>query len=187
VRAQPERLEIQTAKRLMGYLEEHYPNWCVFFTLTLFLGIRPDMEHGEIAKLATAVKREGAEKYFCNGVLHITGEIAKDRRTRQIAVPENVARWFERYPLTPGAICPGDWDTYQMIREEFKIPHDGLRHTAISAHVSLHGSFAEAASQFGNSESMIRTHYFNRMSKQEAVEFYNITPVSVHAEFPALT
>jgi hypothetical protein len=56
------------------------------------------------------------------------------------------------------------------------LPHDGLRHTAISAFVSCHGSFADAAMQFGNSESMIRTHYFNRMTKAEAEAFYAIIP-----------
>lgn len=176
VRAQPERLDIETARELMAYLEDNHPQWCLFFALTLFLGIRPDMQHGEIAKLAKAVERDGAEKYFCNGVLHITGEIAKDRRTRQITVPENVARWINKYPAKPSAICPADWPTYQSIRERFKIPHDGLRHTAISAHVSFHGSFADAASRFGNSESMIRTHYFNQMSKAEAADFYTISP-----------
>jgi len=176
VRAQPERLEIETARELMAYLERHHPQWYLFFALTLFLGIRPDMAHGEISKLAKAIGRDGAEKFFCNGVLHITGEIAKDRRTRQIALPENVIRWREKYPATAQSVCPADWPTYQSIRERFKIPHDGLRHTAISAHVSLHGSFGEAASQFGNSESMICTHYFNQMSKAEGEKFYAIFP-----------
>ena len=176
VRGQPERLEVETARELMAYLEQEHPQWCLFFALTLFLGIRPDMAHGEIAKLAQAIGRDGAEKYFSNGVLHITGEIAKDRRTRQIQLPDNVVHWRKKYPATAQSICPADWPTYQSIRERFKIPHDGLRHTAISAHVSLHGSFADAAAQFGNSEAMIRTHYFNQMSKTEAERFYAILP-----------
>jgi hypothetical protein len=79
-------------------------------------------------------------------------------------------------PARPIPGHAGDWPTYAAIREKFKIPHDGLRHTAISAFVSCHGSFADAAMQFGNSESMIRTHYFNRMTKTEAEAFYAIVP-----------
>jgi hypothetical protein len=176
VRSLPERLEVAKARELMAYMEEHQPEWCLFFALSLFLGVRPDMANGEIAKLAECVARDGAPKYFCNGVLHITAEIAKDKRSRQTRIPTNAKAWIDRAPVTASAICPGDWNLYGKLRKKFAIPHDGLRHTAISAHVSLHGSFAEAASEFGNSETMIRTHYFNRMSKTEAEAFYSIRP-----------
>ncbi|MEO7599006.1 MAG: hypothetical protein ABIV50_08740 [Opitutus sp.] len=176
IRALPERLEVGQARELMLYLEEKHPEWCVCFVLTLFLGIRPDRKSGELAKLAACVERDGLGKYLCNGALHITAEISKDQRSRQAMVPTNVEQWLSRYKVTPTAIWPESHLTYQFIRDRFQIPHDGLRHTAISAHVSLHGSFADAACQFGNSESMIRAHYFNRMSKDEAAEFYRILP-----------
>ena len=134
------------------------------------------MANGETRKLAKAIERDGVKNYFCNGVLHISGAVAKDKRSRQTQIPPNVVQWLERYPPTPAAICPGDWLAYAEIRKRFKIPHDGLRQTAISAHVSLHGSFADAASQFGNSETMIRTHYFNRMTKEEAARSTRLCP-----------
>jgi hypothetical protein len=176
--ALPERLAIDTARALMADIETTYSEWSLFFALSLFAGIRPDMANGEIFKLAAAVGRNGAEKYFCNGVVHITAEIAKDKRPRQTILPANLLQWIDRYSVTPTAICPGHWPTYGAIREKFQIPHDGLRHTAISAFVSRHGSFADAAMQFGNSESMIRTHYFNRMTKAEAEAFYAILPAA---------
>lgn len=176
VRSLPQRLEIETVQSLMRFLEENHPDWCVCFVLALFLGIRPDRATGELSKFAAGVARDGVEKFFCNGIVHIPAEVSKDQRPRQTSVPANVVKWFEVYKVTPKSICPDDRSIYQVIRERFKIPHDGLRHTAISAHVSLHGSFAEAASQFGNSESMIRTHYFNRMSKAEAEAFYSVVP-----------
>ena len=86
-------------------------------------------------------------KYVGNGVLHITAEVAKDKRSRQTQIPSNVAGWLEKYPATPEAICPADWTFYGRIRKKYQIPHDGLRHTAISALVSMHGSFADSASQ----------------------------------------
>lgn len=64
--------------------------WCVFFALALFAGVRPDMANGEMSKLAAAVGRDGPEKYFCNGVVHITAEMAKDKRARQTRLPA----WF---------------------------------------------------------------------------------------------
>ncbi len=177
VRSLPERLEVETARELMAYLEKEKPQWCLFFAIALFLGVRPDMTNGEMGKLAAAVRRGGEKKHFCNGVLHITADLAKDKRPRQTQIPANVTAWIEKHPVTAEALNPDDWDGYGEIRKKFKIPHDGLRHTAISAHVSFHGSFADAASQFGNSESMIRTHYFNRMTKAEAEQFYQIKPM----------
>lgn len=96
VRGQPERLEVETARQLMAYLETHHPEWCLFFVLTLFLGIRPDMAHGEIAKLASAVRRDGAEKYFRNGVLHVAGEIAKTAARGKFPCPSLPCQGMKR-------------------------------------------------------------------------------------------
>lgn len=83
---------------------------------------------------------------------------------------------FERqlvsHPPAPAATCPADWVAYAEIRKRFKVPHDGLRHIAISA------------SQFGNSETMIGTHYFNRMSKEEAAMFFSLVPADPAAGAP---
>jgi hypothetical protein len=54
-----------------------------------------------------------------------------------------------------------DWETTP-------IPVD-----ARSCGVAVRGN---AAIQLGNSESMIRTHYFNRMTMAEAEAFYAIAP-----------
>lgn len=58
VRSLPERLEIETARTLMQHLEANHPEWCLFFAIALFLGVRPDMANGEMAKLAAAVRRD---------------------------------------------------------------------------------------------------------------------------------
>jgi IS5 family transposase len=42
-------------------------------------------------------------------------------------------------------IWPGDKEVYASISKRFEIPHDGLRHTSISAHVAKFGSLAETA------------------------------------------
>jgi DNA-binding transcriptional regulator PaaX len=73
-------------------------------------------------------------------------------------------------------VCPGNWGQYQEIRACFRIPHDGLRHTAVSAFVAKFGSLANAALEFGNSERIIREAYLRRMSKEEAEAFYGIFP-----------
>ena len=51
-----------------------------------------------------------------------------------------------------------------------------MRHTFISMFVAKFRSMGEAALQAGNSESIIRKHYLDLKSKQEAEEFFTICP-----------
>lgn len=175
------RLEPEVCRDLMSHPENERPNWCTFFTLTLFLGVRPDMHNGEIWELARCVARDGAALYFQNGFLHLSAEITKEGEPRQTAIPTNAAAWLERYPLTAASICPGDYDAYRKIRNRFGIPRDGLRHTVISAYVARNGSLASAATEFGCSEAIIRTHYFARTGLRAAEAFYRILPVGCPA------
>ena len=135
------------------------------------------MHNGEIWELARCVARDGAGLYFQNGFLHLSAEITKEGEPRQTAIPANAAAWLERYPPTPASICPGDYDAYRKIRNRFGVPRDGLRHTVISAYVAKYGSLAGAATEFGCSEAVIRTHYFARMGPRAAETFYRILPV----------
>lgn len=100
----------------------------------------------------------------------------KDGSGRQTTVHENLTQWLQKYPPTKQSICPGDYDAYGLIRKKFAIPHDGLRHTVISAHVAKYGSFALTAQEFGNSETIIKEHYNRRMSPEDAQAFYQIFP-----------
>jgi hypothetical protein len=174
-----QRLEPEVCRELMRYLERERPEWCTFFTLALFLGVRPDMHNGEIWELARCVARDGTGPYFQNGFLHLSAEITKEGEPRQTAIPANAAVWLERYPPTAASICPGNYETYRKIRNRFAIPRDGLRHTVISAYVAKHGSLAAAAMEFGCREGIIRTHYFARMGPKAAETFYQISPAHV--------
>jgi hypothetical protein len=176
-----QRLEPETCRELMHYLESEQPKWCTLFVLTLFLGVGPDMHNGEIWELARCVARDGASLYFQNGFLHLSAEITKEDEPRQTAIPANATLWLERYPLTAASICPGDDDAYRKIRNRFGIHRDGLGHTVISAYVAKHGSLAGAAMEFGCREGIIRTHYFARMGPKAAEAFYRIVPITCPA------
>jgi hypothetical protein len=174
-----ERMEIAGVDALMLYLEREKPEWCTFFALALFAGIRPDQRNGEMYELAKCVRRDGVDRYFHKDVIQITEEIAKTHEPREVKIHENLRQWLKKYPPSPESICPGDMADCGLIRAKFKIPHDGLRHTAISAYVARYGSFAEAAQEFGNSEKVIRRHYNRRMTKSEWRAYYLISPRAV--------
>ena len=51
-----------------------------------------------------------------------------------------------------------------------------MRHTFISMFVAKFRSICEAAIQAGNSEGIIRRHYLDLKSPEEAAEFFGILP-----------
>ena len=80
-----------------------------------------------------------------------------------------------------GPIFPLGWRrNIKLIREHFGLnkpeARDILRHSFISNHVMGFGSFAATAIESGNSETVIRKHYFNRVSKADAQRFWQIAP-----------
>jgi hypothetical protein len=172
-----ERLEVQQCRDLMAYLEAKMPQRCTYFALTLFAGIRPDMANGEICELSKCVERDGPDRYFHHGMIDLTKEITKTSRARQTTIHPNLDAWLKRYPPTHKRICPGNPDEYMAIRENFNIPHDGLRHTCISAHIAKFKSFALSAQEFGNSERVILDYYNRRMKEEDADAFYGIVPI----------
>lgn len=182
VRPLPPRLDIAVCREMMNWVETYAPNWVCFFAITLFAGVRPDMSDGEMAKLARLIQLEGPERYFIGGVLRLPATVTKDRRPRQVRLPHNLIAYLEKYPPTPLALNPGDFAAYTKIRRRFSIPHDGLRHTAISGFVAAGGTLTDAALEFGTSERIIRLHYLNQMTEAEAVGFYDIRPFAASLE-----
>ncbi len=174
----PNRLTIAACKALMAGIEERYPEWALYFALSLFAGIRPDPKDGELAELSRISARDGVERYFQNSVIKIPAEASKVGFPRDFHVPANLAAWLQKYPPTPESICPRSarYSYYKYIRPEFRLGHDILRHTAISAHVAKIGKMALTAVEFGTSESVIRNHYLDLMTAEEAEEFYRIVP-----------
>ena len=161
---------------MRGYLEENHPEWCCYYAITLFAGVRPDTTNGEMRELSRCVARDGSGIYFSNGVIRLPEEVTKEGDERTTTIRPNLAAWLAAYPPTPKAICPGIPKTFSAVRKMFDIPHDGLRHTAISAFVSEGKEYSDAADQFGNSEPIIKRHYLLRMSRDEAQAFYAIYP-----------
>jgi len=72
----------------------------------------------------------------------------------------------------------------KLLREshELDLSHDVLRHTFISMFVAKFRSIGEAAIQAGNSEAIIRKHYLDLKTANEADAFYAIVPK--HAKAP---
>jgi hypothetical protein len=165
-------LEANRAGEAMAWLEINHADMVPFFVLTLFAGIRPELE---MTRLARDIGVKGLGEYLRNGSLHLTKRQTKDGRSRQVPLSSNAMAWLAAYPLTAESCRPPARDAYAAVRSELKLGHNVLRHTSISACTALHG-ITEAALRHGNSERQIRDHYLSRMTAEDAKKFYAIVP-----------
>jgi integrase/recombinase XerD len=139
-----------------------------YFALALFAGVRPE-EIGRLAKDPRAIDLE-------NNVIHISEAASKTRESRTITIQPNLREWLVRYPA-------GTMSQYNkfvgIARKQCALSEaarDILRHTFVSNHVQAFGSFAKTAIESGNSEGIIRKHYYARVSEADAKAFWNIRP-----------
>ena len=142
-----------------------------FIALCLFAGIRPDLYVGEISKL------EPKHVRLDTGVITVEPEVSKVRMKRTVAIQPNLAAWLRAYPLESFPIWPRGFKRLRLtFRKKFNLSHDILRHTFISMFVGKFRSLGEAALQAGNSESIIKKHYLDLKTREEAEEFFSILP-----------
>lgn len=143
-----------------------------YFALTLFAGVRPDHKDGEVSKLSLKDIR------LDTGVIFIEPEVSKINEKRSIQIQPNLAQWLRSYPITDYPIIPSRRfrDMVIDVRKRFKLSHDVMRHTFITMHVAAFRSVSEASLQGGNSEAVVRRHYLDIRTKEEAEEFWNIAP-----------
>jgi integrase len=190
----PEILTAPQVKALFEFLETYRGNarrpmeagfMVPYFALATFAGIRPSINGGEITRIAKLENRDRIIDLKI-GVIRITPDLAKTKDVRQVVIQPNLATWLTRYPLDRFPILPRNaFDYLQEIRKKFSIGHDVLRHTFISMHVAKFRSMGDAALQAGNSEHMIKKHYFNLVTREEADEFWGIMPSTALAVKPA--
>lgn len=189
-----EKVEYHQAKRVAEEREEimttdvetvleimsHLMNWkggvlAKYYALTYFAGIRPD---GEMHKLADHEENATLRRKPINlktGIITISPAIAKTGEKRQIDITPNLKQWLEAYSDFP--IIPTNFDRLNKeFRKEFELSQDETRHSFISYHVALNRSIGDASLQAGNSESIVKKHYFNHRPKEEGQAYFSIVP-----------
>lgn len=160
------------AQRVMDFAESYKDGVLVpFFALCLFAGVRPGVPEGEISRLKPEMI--DLEKNEIN----ITAEVSKVREPRTTVIQPNLAAWLKAYPLRGTAVPLGDFkNRRQKMWDQLGLTQDIMRHTFISMFVAKFRSIGEAAIQAGNSEAIIRRHYLNLKSKEDADAFFGILP-----------
>ncbi len=160
------------AEKLMAHVEDFRGGAMVpYFAICLFAGIRPCIRFGEMSKLKAESVRTDI------GSIHIEPDVSKTREKRLVPIQPNLAAWLRAYPLEKNPILPTNYQDYRwQIFNKFGLTHDITRHTWISMVVAKYRSIGEAALQAGNSESIIRKHYLDLKSAEEAGRYFGIMP-----------
>lgn len=162
----------QQARELMTFAETYEGGrWVPYFAICLFAGVRPGVPDGEITKLRPE------HVSLDTGIIHIPSTVSKVREPRRITIQPNLAAWLRAYPLEKYPLIVGNFKKRrERFKDRFNLTHDVLRHTFISMFVAKYRSIGEAAIQAGNSESIIRKHYLDLKSTEEADAFFGIMP-----------
>jgi integrase len=151
-----------------------------YFALTLFAGIRPDWQTGEIGRILPSHINLDTD------VIMIEPTVSKINEKRTIKLQPNLRLWLERYPIKEYMIIPDRRFSAMLrdIRKRHDLGHDVLRHTYISMLVGAFRSVGDASLQAGNSEAIIRRHYLDLKSTEEADAFWRITPAGTNLPDP---
>jgi hypothetical protein len=171
-RGSAETISAMQATELMAFLQGYKSGRLVtHFALCLFAGIRPDINNGEISKL------RAMDVNLATRTILVEPEVSKVDMKRNVTIQPNLAVWLTAYPLERYPIIVPSIGTHRtFIAQKFGLGHDVLRHTFISMHVAKFRSLGDTALQAGNSERIIRKHYLDVKSPEEAEAFWNVLP-----------
>lgn len=167
----PDTLTPERACEVMAAAAKHEPSLGKLYALMLFAGLRPD-DDGEVFKLA---RRPDVDKLINlrTGKMEIPAVVSKVKKQRKVTICEALNKWLN----LPGPILPPNADRHvKAFRVAQKLTHDVCRHSFVTYHVATGGSLADTAMQSGNSEKVIRAHYVDQVTKDEAAPFWRIVP-----------
>jgi hypothetical protein len=167
----PDTLSPERACEVMAAAAKHEPSLAKVYALMLLAGLRPD-DDGEVFKLA---RRPDLEKLINLRTCKITvpATVSKVKQQRKVTICDALNKWLS----LPGPILPTNADRHiKAFRVAQKLTPDVCRHTFVTNHVATHGSLADTAMQSGNSERIIRQHYADQVTKDEAAPFWRIVP-----------
>lgn len=146
------------------------PRMLPFYVVGIFAGLRPENELRNLTweniKLA-------------EGFIRVEAATSKTRRLRNVPLAENAAAWLRQNAQREGPL----WYSRRKHREIIEAAKvtwgkDIMRHSYGSYLLAHTEDEAAVASRMGNSIGIVHAHYKNLRTKQEAAEFWGITPVA---------
>ena len=155
-------------KSFMAHLETEYPQYCRFYAIALFAGIRI----AEIPRMKDEYFRFDERKIV------FPAQIGKVKKAWILEdLPQNLWAWLEKYKNFPIKRPSNVLRT--NLGKLFTLPENFARHSFATYHLSLFFDFAKTSRITRNSEQMLKDHYMAALvPKDLAKEYFEILPAS---------
>lgn len=140
-----------------------------FYAVAYFAGVRTT---GEMTRLA---EKEDEFINLRTGYFNIPASVSKNKEIRKIKISDNLLKWLKAYEDRP-LIPEGFLNMKKRLRKQIKLSKNEARHSFISYHVALNRSIGDASLMAGNSERMVKKHYFRLHTQEEGEHFFSLVP-----------
>jgi integrase len=171
--AKSRQVAILSPEQLQVFLKAADPDFLPFFALSAFSGLRRE----EIIRL------DWSEVKLDRNLIDLPFSKSKNRRRKLIEVSENLRQLLSPFVRESGSLMPRKklqlaFERAAKAAEIVPWPQNGLRHSFCSYAVALKG-FDWTSAQADHSVQMLRKHYWEVVSKEEARRYWQIGPDSV--------
>jgi integrase len=164
-------IEIFTPDEMRSLLANARAELIPYLTIAAFSGLRA----AELQRL------DWAEINIARRFIEVKASKAKTASRRLAPIPDNLAAWLTKHARTSGPIVPfanisKQLTMYLAPLAKLQWKHNGLRHSFISYRLADVQDVGKVALEAGNSPQMVFKHYRQLVTKEEATEWFSITP-----------
>lgn len=163
---------VYQSARILIHVAKCDPDFLVWVSLALLAGCRPE-ECDKIPRELVDLEK---------GTIRIDSSMTKVRTARIVHLTPAAIGWLKlavslksRWELPHGTRRRHQ----RRLREWMNLsawPTDILRHTAASHLIAYHESFSKVGLELGNSETVLRRHYRELVSREDGVRFFEMVP-----------
>jgi integrase len=161
------QVDILTTDQLSAFLSFVHPETIPFFTISAFTGLR----RAEVERL------DWSEVKLERKLIDLPASKSKNHRRKLIEVPDNLLAWLKPHERKSGSVKPNrklQWVMEQAADKAGIVwTPNVLRHSFCSYAVAAKG-FTWTSLQADHSERMLREHYREVVTKQDAEKYWNI-------------
>lgn len=133
---------------------------------------------------------------LASGWIDIPDHIAKQADddegvARMIKIRPVLAAWLSNQVKKSGPVCPYKNSVKKLgkvaVKAKIAMPRNALRHSFISAAVTLSNDLNAVSIEAGNSVTVIKQHYWRKMRPEQASAWFEAAPEKVEVLRPAAT
>lgn len=159
-------LSVGQANDFMEFIEKKYPQYCRFYALTMFAGIR----------IAEAPRIKDEYFRYDSKQIIFPAKIGKVKKSWTLEnLPDNLWAWLEKYKNTPIKRPSNTLRT--KLGNYLSLPENFARHSFATYHLSLYLDPKRTAAITRNSEQMLKDHYWSALvAKDVAQQYFEILP-----------